>query len=481
MILYPRRCCINSVALFAAILLVCVLVDAEITSGNSSIVGDADTATPEGIAEIQVDTDDDNNDSSNANSGNTIIINNNNTTTNNNNNDTMPPMFSNNGSAAKSSLQVGFDLTNLLEAHDLSLPPLASMYLGTYWPTKPRDSDFGCPLGKPEEREIYCEGKPTYWKAEIVTPVPQGVNGSLVQAVLYTNTHRNIENPQRVLSFAGVMLWGSGVESNQTAIPEGACLAAFYQFKDTQAESAWKRLCLENGYVWPNMKEWATQIEALIEEIKPTFLTGHKMGCDIAKSVGILNPNLPVVCWVSTGTLNQAWIDAYPGLAKAIENSNHGIDVNNNMYVIQGRTDPHSMCLLPQTMPGSGVANICTYSLRGRCEPDNVPFDWDPWGDCSLTTSSTLGLTSGLKEIDLKEDCIAKEFIGIDFRLRDCPYEHFERYHDYGEGEAQAATTTSSSGSSNGGYSSTIHHQSISFFFLAVLELCFHYLLVAQS
>ena len=472
--MYPRKCCINSIALFAAMLFVCVLVDAEITSDNGSIVDVDidDTATTEGITEIQVDTDDDND---NSNSSNTIII--------NNDNDTMPPLFSNNDNGGKSSLHVGSDLTNLLEAHDLSLPPLASMYLGTYWPTNPRDSDFGCPKGKPEEREMYCEGKPTYWKAEIITPVPQGVNGSLVQAVLFTNAHRNSENPQRVLSFAGVMLWGSGVESNQTAMPEGACLAAFYQFKDTQAEPAWKRLCLENGYRWPNMKEWAAQIMALVEEVKPTFLTGHKMGCDIAKSVGILNTNIPVVCWASTGTLNQAWIDAYPGLAEALENSSNGINVNNNMYVIQGRTDPHSMCLLPQTMPGSGVANICTYNPGGRCEPGNVPFNWDPWGDCSLTTSSTLGLTSGLKEIDLKQNCISKEFIGIDFRLRDCPYEHFERYHDYGEGETEATTTdesSSSNGSSNGGYFSPIYHQSTSFLLIAVLELCFHYFLVVQ-
>ena len=165
------------------------------------------------------------------------------------------------------------------------------------------------------------------WKAKVVTPVQQGVNGQLVQAVLFSNEASNPENPQRVLSFAGVQFREG---SYKEILPDGACLEASYGFKETQAEGTWQMSCMQSGYKVPNMIEWATQVGALVESTNPTFLTGFKQGCEIAKSEGLLRPNLPVVCWGATGTLTEAWIDAYPGLAKAIGKDN--TDNENGTY-----------------------------------------------------------------------------------------------------------------------------------------------------
>ena len=193
---------------------------------------------------------------------------------------------------------VASHLAALLEQHDLTTRALARMLLGINDPAEPQDSDH----------------MPDYWQAEVVTPIQQGVNGQLVQAVLYSNEFRNTENPQRVLAFAGVQERGS----DSGAIPDGACLEAMYGFKGTQAESTWYMACLQNGYKAPNMTEWAIQAGALVESTNATFLTGHKQGCEIAKSEGLLKPHLPVVCWSATGSLTGAWIDAYPGLADAV-------------------------------------------------------------------------------------------------------------------------------------------------------------------
>lgn len=203
---------------------------------------------------------------------------------------------------------VASHLAALLEKYDLTTRALARMLLGSDNPAEPLDSDH----------------MPDYWQAEVVTPIQQGVNGQLVQAVLYSNEFRNTENPQRVLVFAGVQSYGR----DKGAIPDGACLEATYGSKGTQAESTWHMACLQNGYKAPNMTEWAIQAGALIESTKATFLTGHKQGCDIAKSEGLLKPHLPVVCWSATGSLTRAWIDAYPGLAEAV----HGKKSQNNLF-----------------------------------------------------------------------------------------------------------------------------------------------------
>mmetsp|Transcript_20501 Transcript_20501/g.48114 ORF Transcript_20501/g.48114 Transcript_20501/m.48114 type:complete len:454 (-) Transcript_20501:213-1574(-) len=320
--------------------------------------------------------------------------------------------------------EVGSNLLDLLEAHDLELLTLVVMFIGTYWADDPRDSDLGCSSGMKKED---CYNLPTYWKAQVVTPVHQGVDGSLIQATIFSNEHRNPANPQRVLSFAGAMLWGSGVQKDQTAIPDGACLAAMYQYRDTHAEGPWLHLCSQNGIVVPNVTAWAEQIEALVEETQPTFLTGHKLGCDIALTVGILNPGLPVVCWASPGTLNPAWIDAYPGLAEALDGNTTTIE-NDSLYVFQRTTDPTSNCILPKPLSGTGVANVCAYDHPNegtRCQPGIMPFDMDPWSKCTMMTSGALGLGMGMQYIDFERDCMPREDIGIDFRLRDCPYEDY--------------------------------------------------------
>eukprot|EP00536_Pseudo-nitzschia_multiseries_P010619 jgi/Psemu1/289177/fgenesh1_pg.331_\ len=290
----------------------------------------------------------------------------------------------------------------------------------------PRDSDYGC---SPRMKD--CESLPTYWKAEVVTPVPQGVNGSLVQAVLFSNEHRNPDNPQRVLSFAGAMLWGTGVRDDQTAIPDGACLAAMYQFKDTTfAEATWQHLCFQNGYTVPDVAAWAEQIEALVEKTKPTFLTGHKLGCDIALTVGLLNPTLPV------------------------------------------------------PLPGTGVANVCVYDHPNpglRCDPgnNNMPFDTAPWSDCSMRTSSVMGLGMGTQNIDFERDCMPKQDIGIDFRLRDCPYEGYyvEEVEEVDPKDDAAAAADDDDQGSSGGSASFLPRVSlsVSFLLVAALELygCF--------
>lgn len=195
---------------------------------------------------------------------------------------------------------VASNLSLLLQKHNLTTHALARMLPGTYQPRDPQDSNQ----------------LPDYWKAQVVTPIQQGTDGQLVQAVLYSNEYRNPQNPQRVLSFAGVLRPSELIE---TAFPDGACLAASYGFKRTQAEAAWQKICVQTGYKIVNMTEWARQAGELVRSTGATFLTGHKMGCELAKSEGLLNPHLPVVCWGTTGTFTQAWIDAYPGLSDAVQ------------------------------------------------------------------------------------------------------------------------------------------------------------------
>ncbi len=203
---------------------------------------------------------------------------------------------------------VASDLAALLQKYDLTTSALANMIAGTETPSRPLDSSSG--NGVFDARE-----DPQSWRAQVVTPIQQGVEGQLVQAVLYTNEFRNPNNPQRVLSFAGVQVVDA---RKKEALADGACLEAAYSFKETEAEGSWQMICMQSGYKVPDMAEWATQISELVQSTNATFLTGYKQGCEIAKSEGLLNPSLPVVCWGTTGTLTEAWIESYPGLAQAI-------------------------------------------------------------------------------------------------------------------------------------------------------------------
>ena len=357
------------------------------------------------------------------------------------------------------------DLSFLLQKHNLTTWVIAKMFLGTYFAQDPRDSDSSDPG--------------LYWKAQIVTPVAQGVNGSLVQAVLYSNEYRNTENPQRVLSFAGVK---GQDKQRMDAAPETACLAAFYGFKGTDAEADWIHTCIQSGYVVPNMTEWGAQVGALVKSTNATFLTGHRLGCELAKSEGLLNPHLPVMCFGATGSLTEAWIDAYPGLSDAVrgstfdaastnqsaairnnnnttdnetngtistETTSNGVYVpeNDQIYVIQQFTDPISNCLLPPEQPGRGLANVCAYSNFLRCE-DTVSFDYSNYGYC-MRVSNYLASFRGLPETFESDACISREDVGIDFSLRDCPYEQIVyAVPDYSATATSNATETTSGGPS---------------------------------
>jgi hypothetical protein len=386
------------------------------------------------------------------------------------------------------------DLSLLLQRHNLTTVVIAKMFLGTYFPQNPRDSDNHDPG--------------LYWKAQIVTPVEQGVNGSLVQAVLYSNEYRNPENPQRVLSFAGVKTDNLA----KTASPESACLAALYGFKGTDAEGDWLHTCVQNGYLVPNMTEWGAQVGALVKSTNATFLTGHRLGCELAKSEGLLNPHLPVVCWSATGSLTEAWIDAYPGLSDAIRrtfdtartnqttsiNNNNNTDDENNdntstetsnscvyvpendqIYVIQTLTDPISNCLLPPETPGTGLAHVCAYGVIARCDDPSNGFDYGIFSRC-IEASLTLALFQNLPEIFESHDCISREDVGIDFSLRNCPFQQiaydvpdddYSNSTDNANATSNATTETTSGGPSFMSDKAWMLQTSVSFLFTAIVFL----------
>jgi hypothetical protein len=174
------------------------------------------------------------------------------------------------------------------------------------------------------------------------------------------------------------------------------------------------------------------------------------------------------VCWSATGTLTEAWIDAYPGLSEVARTKNHyaettetnneknsttttntstnttTIDANGNtvlsfpqndamvsypdndqIYVIQTYTDPTSNCLLPLPQHGWGLAHVCAYPSTSRCDAFNgAPgFDYDYFSKCSQWSSSTLGNFRNLPETFDPRDCIPREDVGLDIGLRDCPYQ----------------------------------------------------------
>jgi len=227
---------------------------------------------------------------------------------------------------------VASSLSALLETHNVTTTSLAMMAEESYWPQSPRNVDE--------------------WNATVVTPVPQGINGSLVQAVGYTNP----DTSERILSFMGVYLSPAHKNKTDYAEPYSTCLAADVEFKGTDAENAWQETCTFAGRVDTNLSEWASQAKLLVQEFRPTFLSGHSQGCSIAISEGILT-GLPVVCFSIPGELTNSWMDAYPGLKDAVNDEKQ--QRSDSLYSLQTWTDPYSNCLQPY--PSSGLVNVCGF------------------------------------------------------------------------------------------------------------------------
>ena len=318
------------------------------------------------------------------------------------------------------------NLQQVLNKHDLNILSLAKMYQGTLSPQGPRDA--GPRLHGPKWGGSWLD----HWKSEIVTPLSQGVNGTLVQAVLFSNEYRNPQNPQRILSFA-TYIGGQDM-----------CLHGLYAFKGTEAEATWREVCNRNGNIEPNMAEWARQAGALVKSTRATFLTGFYVGCDIAKSEALLNPGLPAVCFSATGDLSEAWIEAYPGLSEAVgrgdpsftsngERLTSSYPANDQIYVIQRTTEPNSNCLLPPPKPGTGLAHVCVYPSDGFCEPP-WEFSYDPFKECAVFSMITQNFAGLYKSVDYQgftyafgaDKCISREQVGIDYSLRHCPYHKLE-------------------------------------------------------
>ena len=179
-----------------------------------------------------------------------------------------------------------------------------------------------------------------YWTASIVTPIPQGINGSLIQAVLFENPSKL----ERVLTFMGVYLNPADPAKGEEnyANPYSTCLAADYEFAGTAAEAAMQAACEEFGRVDTKLHDWRKQAKELIGTTSPTFLTGHSQGCTLAMSESLLsytynnatNNNtssiLPTVCFSNPGGLTQKWMESYdPELV--IRMNGNDDEGNNNM------------------------------------------------------------------------------------------------------------------------------------------------------
>ena len=290
-------------------------------------------------------------------------------------------------------------LSVLLSSHgNVSTSALAQMALQSYFPQSPRNVSDGT----------------QNWMVEIVTPIAQGVNGSLVQAVLF---HKNDE---RLLAFTGVLLY----PNTDTANPYLACMAADYQFVGTDAEAAWHYTCTNEsttgGPVDANLTEWATQAHQLVRVYQPTLLSGHSLGCATAVSEG-LRSNLPVVCFSASSHLSQRWMSDYPGLW----NDNlHNNNNDNDLFVLQTYTDPYSNCLEPT--PSIGVANMCGFPGRsavGGCGR-NSTFRYDPFSDCVRQSHYVSNILSVPLEFEQRQ-CVSRQVVGTATQeARFCPHHH---------------------------------------------------------
>ena len=252
-------------------------------------------------------------------------------------------------------------LATLLAAHDLTTSALASMALQSYFPQSPYN--------------VSQDQQAQYWTAQIVTPVPQGVNGSLIQAVLFENP----AHTERVLTFMGVYInpGDPATGEENSGNPYSTCLAADYEFTGTAGDVAFQDACDEFGRVDTQLHEWRAQAQALIETTAPTFLTGHSQGCTFALSEAVLSYNtdnatasiLPTVCFSNPGGLTPKWIDNYdPELTRRLQQDNNMIG-KHSMYTLQTWTDPFSNCLAPmvhttQTIntTSTRIATVCSFA-----------------------------------------------------------------------------------------------------------------------
>jgi len=103
-----------------------------------------------------------------------------------------------------------------------------------------------------------------YWTTNIVIPIPQGVNGSLIQAVLFENPSKS----GRVPKFMGAYLIPANPQKDEEsyANPYSTCLAADCKFTGTADEAAWQEACEESGRVDTNLHDWNYQVNELISE-----------------------------------------------------------------------------------------------------------------------------------------------------------------------------------------------------------------------
>ena len=252
-------------------------------------------------------------------------------------------------------------LVTVLAAHDLTTSALASMALQSYFPQSPYN--------------VSQYNTSQYWTANIVTPVPQGINGSLIQAVLFENP----EQTERVLTFMGVYINPGDPATNETnsGNPYSTCLAADYEFTGTAGDVAFQDACDKFGRVDTQLHEWRQQAQALIETTAPTFLTGHSQGCTFALSEALLSYNtdnatasmLPTVCFSNPGGLTPNWIENYdPELVRRLQQGNN-INGKDSIFTLQTWTDPFSNCLAPmvhttQTIntTSTRIATVCSFA-----------------------------------------------------------------------------------------------------------------------
>ena len=252
-------------------------------------------------------------------------------------------------------------LVTVLAAHDLTTSALASMALQSYFPQSPYN--------------VSQYNTSQYWTANIVTPVPQGINGSLIQAVLFENP----EQTERVLTFMGVYINPGDPATNETnsGNPYSTCLAADYEFTGTAGDAAFQDACEEFGRVDTQLHEWRQQAQALIETTAPTFLTGHSQGCTFALSEAVLSYNtstatmLPTVCFSNPGGLTPNWIENYdPELVRRLQQGNN-INGKDSIFTLQTYTDPFSNCLAPSVHTNtktttnnttSQIATVCSFA-----------------------------------------------------------------------------------------------------------------------
>ena len=287
-----------------------------------------------------------------------------------------------------------------------------------------------------------------YWTASIVTPIPQGINGSLIQAVLFENPSKL----ERVLTFMGVYLNPADPAKGEEnyANPYSTCLAADYEFAGTAAEAAMQAACEEFGRVDTKLHDWRKQAKELIGTTSPTFLTGHSQGCTLAMSESLLsytynnatNNNtssiLPTVCFSNPGGLTQKWMESYdPELVIRMngnddENNNNMLPPpaiwNQSIYTLQTWTDPLSNCLEPVVHnTNTSIATMCSFA--GSSVPAcglNTTFSHQVFSPC-VEQSHYVDNLQSVPEVFSTNACTTDQTTTTttttsDWTGRDCPH-----------------------------------------------------------